>query len=79
MPLSLEEYRIKLINKILFCASQEEVKRYIDTAIKALQQKKVNGHIISRFVDKIISEIDLFTSEKKRSTMEKYCHSEVAF
>jgi hypothetical protein len=65
MALSLDDYRIKLINKILFAASQEEVKRYIDAAIKALQQRKVNGHIIARFVDKIISELDLFIPVKK--------------
>ena len=64
MALSLDDYRIKLINKILFAASQEEVKRYVDTAIKALQQRKVNGHIIARFVDKIISELDLFIPVK---------------
>lgn len=65
MALSLDDYRIKLINKTLFAASQGEVKRYIDTAIKALQQRKVNGHIIARFVDKIISELDLFIPVKK--------------
>ena len=65
MALSLDDYRIKLINKILFAASQEEVKRYIDTAMKALQQRKVNGHIIARFVEKIISELDLCIPVKK--------------
>jgi hypothetical protein len=64
MALSLNDYRIKLISKILFAASQEEVKRYIEGAMKALQQRKVNGHIIARFVDKIISELDLFTPQK---------------
>jgi hypothetical protein len=65
MSLSLDQYRTKLINKILLANSQEEVKRFIDTAIKALEQKKVNGHIIERFVDKMISDLDLFNPMNK--------------
>jgi len=60
MPLSLDDYRTKLIDKILFSTSQEEVKRFIDTAIKALGEHKVNAHIIARFLDKISSELELF-------------------
>ena len=65
MSLSLYECRTKLINKILFAASQEEVKRFIDAAIKALEQNKVNGHIISRFIEKMISDLELFNPMKK--------------
>lgn len=67
MSLSLDEYRTKLINKILFAASQEEVKRFIDAAIKALEQGKVNGHIISRFIEKIISDFELFNPMEKEA------------
>ena len=65
MPLSLEEYRTKLINKILFAASQEEVKRFIDTALKALKQNEVNGHIIARVIEKISSDLELFNPMQK--------------
>ena len=65
MALSLDEYRTKLINKILFSRSQDEVSRFIETAIKALEQNKINGHIISRFVDKTISELELFNPLNK--------------
>ena len=65
MSLSLEEYKTKLTGKILFAASQEEVKRFIDVAMKALEQNKVNGYIIVRFIDKIIEELDLFSPERK--------------
>lgn len=65
--MSLDEYRTKLINKILFAASQEEVKRFIDAAIKALAQNKVNGHIISRFIGKIVSDLELFSPMKKEA------------
>ena len=67
MSLSLDEYRTKLINKILLAGSQDEVKRFIDAAIKALEQNKVNGHIVGRFVDKITSEIDLFNPIDKNA------------
>ncbi len=67
MSLPLDEYRTKLINKILFAASQEEVKRFIDTALKALEQNKINGHIISRVIEKIISDLELFSPMKKEA------------
>jgi len=67
MSLSLDDYKTKLINKILFAASQDEVKRFIDAAIKALEQNQVNGHIVSRFVEKIISDLELFNPMKKEA------------
>ena len=67
MPLSLDEYRCKLINKILFAASQEEVKRYCDAAMKGLELHNVNGHIVIRFIDKIISELELFNPMNKNA------------
>lgn len=60
MPLSLDEYRSKLVNKILFAGSQEEVKRFCDAAMKGLEHHQVNGHIIARFVDKVISGLEQF-------------------
>jgi len=65
MDLSLTDYRSKLITKILFSYSQQEVVRYIDTALKSLDENKLNGHIISRFVDKMLSELDLFSPMDK--------------
>ena len=65
--MSLDEYRTKLINKILMAASQEEVKRFIDGAIKALEQNDLNGHIISRFIEKIISDLELFNPMNKEA------------
>lgn len=65
MPLSLTDYRTKLLSKIMLASSQEEVKRYIDTAMKSLEQYKLNGHIISRFVDKIIDDLELYSPLNK--------------
>jgi len=67
MSLTLNEYTVKLINKILFAGSQEEVKRFIDTAMKALEQNEVNGHLVARFVEKMISELEQFNPMKKDS------------
>lgn len=65
MSLSLEEYREELVHKILVAVSQDEVKCFIDAAVKALEQNKINGHIISRFIEKIISDLGLFDPMKK--------------
>jgi hypothetical protein len=67
MSLSLNEYRTKLVNKILFAGSQEEVKRFIDAAIKALEQNKVNGHIVDRFIEKITSDLEEFNPIRKEA------------
>ncbi len=61
MLLSLPEYRAKMIKDILYAKSQEEVTRLIDAAINALEQNWVKGHIIARFVDKTIGELDAFS------------------
>ena len=65
MSLSLDEYRCKLINKILLAGSQEEVKRFCAAAIKGLEQHKVHGHFILRFLDKVISELEKFNPMNK--------------
>lgn len=65
MSLSLDEYRCKLINKILFAGSQVEVRRLCDASMKGLEQHKVNGHIVARFVDKMISELEQFNPMNK--------------
>jgi hypothetical protein len=60
MPLSLDDYRAKLINHILYAQSQEEVNSFIAAAMAALEQNKVKESIISRFVDKAIAELAAF-------------------
>ena len=65
MPLPLDEYRCKLINKILFAGSQDEVKRYCDAAMKGLEHHKVNGHLVVRFTDRMINELEQFNPMKK--------------
>jgi hypothetical protein len=60
MTLTIDEYRCKLINKILFARSQDEVIRFIEVAMKSLQEHKVNGHIIVRFIDKMLQHLNEF-------------------
>jgi hypothetical protein len=67
MTLTLNEYTAKLINKILFAASQDEVKRFIDAAMLALEKNNINGHIIARFLEKIIGELDMFNPMDKNA------------
>lgn len=51
--MTINDYRCRLVNQILFSSSQEDVKRYIDAAMEGLLQHKVNGHLVIRFVEKI--------------------------
>ncbi len=67
MSLSLTDYRSKLITKIMFSNSQEEVKRYIISATKSLEKDKLNGHLITQFVDKTMDELAMFVSMNKDS------------
>lgn len=67
MSLSLDEYRTKLMNHILYAKTQQEVTGFIDAAIKALEQNRVHRHIIVRFVDKILSELDEFSPMNKHA------------
>ena len=60
MSITINDYRCKLINKILLSTSQEDVKRYIDAAMKGLLQHKVNGHLVSRFVEKTSKDLAAF-------------------
>jgi len=60
MQITLDDYRCKLINKILFASSQQDVKRFVNAAMKSLQEHKVNAHIIARFAQKTIKNLDEF-------------------
>jgi hypothetical protein len=57
MSTTIDDYRCKLINKILFAGSQDDVKRFIAVAMRSLRQHKVNGHIVARFIDKMLQHL----------------------
>lgn len=54
---NLDDYRHNLVDKILHSGSYEEVKRYLLTAICSLEKHKINGHLVERFIDKILSQL----------------------
>ena len=65
MSLLLDEQRVKLINKILFAGSQEDVKQVINAAVKLLNQNRLNSEIIDGYFNLIISDLELFSPLKK--------------
>ena len=67
MPLASDEYRCKLINNLLFASSQDEVKELIDHGVKELRNHQANGHIVIRFIDKIIKQLEQFNPFNKNS------------
>ena len=60
MSITIDDYRCKLINRILFAQSQEEIIRFVDAAIKGLHAHNVNKHIIARFVEKMLQHLAEF-------------------
>ena len=72
MTHSLDEYRAKLVIKILYADSAEAIERYIETAIHALTNRGVNGYIIARFIVKVMNQfevINLSAPEDKRGNI----------
>jgi hypothetical protein len=67
MALQLDEYRAKLINKILFASSRQLVKGFIDDTLNSMEQNKVNKHIIARFTGKVINDLSSFSPMKKEA------------
>ncbi len=57
-PMTLDDYRRKLMSKIIVAGSEEESLRFVDAALKSLVKNKVNGYIIERFIDKAIVDSD---------------------
>ena len=58
MARTLDEYRHKLIDKILLAASPQDALRFSDTAIRSLNEHKVHGYIIVRFIDKTLLNLE---------------------
>ncbi len=56
----MNNHRCKLVTDIVFSTSQEEVKRYIQTAMNDLFQHKVNKHLVNRFVERIRKDLAEF-------------------
>ena len=57
----LKEYRTKVINKIIFAGSQEEIKECIHTSIRSLEENNAEQPDISLFVKRMISDLESFS------------------
>ena len=64
MPASLDDFRNKLIRHILDAATLAEVNTLVCNALKELERNAVNGHIVVRFADKLLSQLEHFTPKK---------------
>ncbi|MEO6290157.1 MAG: hypothetical protein ABIO76_09565 [Ginsengibacter sp.] len=62
MPVTIDEYRCKLIDKFLFAGSQHEIQSFIYTAIKELKEHKMQPYIIKRFLDTTANTLQEFNS-----------------
>jgi hypothetical protein len=62
MSITIDDFRCKLINKILLAPSQDEVKRFVDASMKSLQAHNVNKHIIARFIEKMLQHLSKFNA-----------------
>jgi len=51
--MTLESFAIKLLGKIINAPTPAAMDRYIAVALRALGNKKVNGYIIQRFIDRV--------------------------
>ena len=58
MAKDIHEFRLKLMNKILHASSGMAVVRFIDIAMKVLGEKEVHGHIVVRFLEKVIFDLE---------------------
>ena len=60
MSILLDEYKTKLVNKILFATSQDDVKQFVDIAIKQLRDQEADDHVVSGFIENINADLALF-------------------
>jgi len=51
--MTLDDFAVKLLGKIIEAPDARAIERYIAVAVKALDNKKVNGYIIQRFIDRV--------------------------
>ncbi|MEP6750308.1 MAG: hypothetical protein ABJB86_21395 [Bacteroidota bacterium] len=64
--MSLEMFSVKLVHKIIDSPSPAVIERYIGVAVRALGNKKVNGYITQRFIDRVGLYLDTHIPTNKR-------------
>jgi hypothetical protein len=63
---TLETFAVKLLDKIIQASSPVAIERYIAVAVKALDNNKVNGYIIQRFIDRVTRYLDSHTGSNAK-------------
>lgn len=71
MAKGIDEFRLKLVSKIRQADSERSIARYIETAVKTMARKKVNGHLIVRFLDRSIVDLQADDNTTDYQTQEK--------
>jgi hypothetical protein len=64
---TIDDYRSKLINEILFTTSQDEIQSFVYAAVKRLKENNVHTYIIRRFVDKTLEKLNEFNPDDYNS------------
>ena len=64
---TIDDYRSKLINEILFTTSQDEIQSFIYAAVKGLKENKVHTYTIRRFVEKTLEKLNEFNPDDYNS------------
>jgi len=67
MTFTLDDYRHELITKVLFAASQEEVKRFCEAAVRQLELQQLNGPLIADFLAKTLEDLQQFSPMNKEA------------
>ena len=65
MSLTITEYRCKLINLILCARCEKDVRRFMHASIKGLKERRLNGHLILRFLEKTAQDLNTFIPGNK--------------
>ena len=82
MSLSLDIHRAKLVVRILYARSQDDIQWFISVAIQEMTKNRVDRYVIIRFIDKIINQLELInplvpTDQEKNMTAAKdFLHKE---
>lgn len=65
MPVKPDENIYRLINKILFVNSQEDVVNVIDAEVKELKNQQTGNDYVNRFIENILVNLTLFNPMNK--------------
>ena len=77
---NIDDYRHKLVQNILQAESPEEIKWMLLSSIEDLKDHQINGHLISRFIEKSINQLNglsLLDTDIKVSINSKFAKAQL--